>query len=344
MSGSDQRLIPGDRKAILKKSFIDLSSTSSKLTFDEILNFLSKRSGSSFSSDLLQEIFRCSNREASEKITFEEFISGFMQTEELVQHKLSSLKADISTNTTNLNDAKRQHIEAKSRKSENLLTVKIISSTVLKPANLVSGLKAPLVSLTCEGQEVNTKVAYPGKLEWNESFTFKITKGDGDLLVQVYDTDRGKKAGLIGNLKIPLVALKDQQTHNDIFELHSDKDHDRTTGDLRLELLWVYDLMMYLEGIIRDYNEAISEDMEELRQMEILEKTFDQAVNPMANIKGQVVLNDKSFGDSSKKMIVRNEKSRIELKGPAEMLILIYLALTVVITSYRADFFNVNLT
>ena len=237
MIGSENRLLLDSRSNELKKIFQEIDGNKNQvLNLDELSKYLSKKSGKSFSNELLQEIFRAIDRDKDSNITLDEFVTGYSKAETLIKEKIEELKAQISMSKKNLAESKKQLIESKVRKSENVLTVKVLNASGIKSTG-ISGLKGPVISILIEGQEITTNPADPTSLEWNEIFSFQIMKGDGDIMIQLFDTDRRKKLPkAIGKLAIPMEILEDQKSHFETFELHSENEVDKITGKLNLEL------------------------------------------------------------------------------------------------------------
>lgn len=95
-----------------------------------------------------------------------------------------------------------------------------------------------------------------------------MVQGTEDILIEVFDTERGNPSTFLGEVAIPFNALNDQQLHEDSLELRGKNQGDRITGKINLALQWVHNLPMYLEGIIKQFEDVIAEDKAELIEME----------------------------------------------------------------------------
>ena len=341
MDESREKLLLENRSKELKKFFKDIDKNKdNSLSIEELRKYLNEKSGKNFNNELLVEIFRAIDRDQNSMINFEEFISGYSKAEALILSKIDIMKFQISSSTKNLSEAKRQLFESKARKSENVLTVKIISASGLKSPG-ISGLKAPVVSITCEGQEIITNPADPIELEWNESFSFHIMRGDGEILVQVFDTDRSKRSNPIGRIAIPLSVLEDQQSHREVFELRTEILPERAAGKITMELNWIYDLPKFLEGLIQEYEVAIKEDKEELDLMEIYLKELQLPINRTSSgvISTQF---DNQIADKIDQIYNNTIGENFHWKTLTEILIYSYLGISAISALMRPDFFNVR--
>ncbi|CAG9326133.1 unnamed protein product [Blepharisma stoltei] len=269
-----------DRLAKIKEEFQEIDKNGDKqLSFEEINNYLSKKSGKPFDPQLLKEIFNTLDKDQNSVISLDEFVNGYYQAETLVKSRVDVLKQEIKENTQKSADTKRQFIEAKANKGDkkNILTV-----NVQKAENLGGGIlgnKAPVVKISCEGQEITTNPTNPDNPIWDETFSFTVTNGTGDILIEVFDSNKGKITNFLGEVSVPFDALRDQQMHEDNIELVGKKITDRVSGSIEIGLQWVYDLPSYLEGIISQFDAAINEDKQELAQ---IEKYYQDLQSPLA--------------------------------------------------------------
>ena len=257
---------------LLKHMFDEIDADKNRgLSFDEISLHLSKKSGKPFNNELLVEIFRAMDHDQNSIITLDEFLQGYSKAEALIKSQLSQLKSQISENTESLSKTQRNLLEAKSKvlqnKAENNLYITVKKAESLKAVG-VTGNKAPIVCITCEAHEIQTNpVLNPTNPEWNQSFTFPISQGLGDILLEVFDSDRNKKSHFIGEVAVPLRALADQESHEDLLQL-TGKDNNKAQGKLLVSMQWIYDLPAYLEAMVRQYEEIIREDKYELANLE----------------------------------------------------------------------------
>ncbi|OMJ81280.1 hypothetical protein SteCoe_18272 [Stentor coeruleus] len=353
MSGFDEEAKRNSRVEALKKIFAEMDSNKDfVLSYDEFHNHLSKKAGKAFSDELLLEIFRTIDRDKSSIISLDEFVKGFNKAEAIIQNQIKQLKAQISSMSENYTETQRSLLEAKAKKLQNIgdnnLVVVVKKAEGLR-AGGVTGNKAPIVCITCEGREIKTSpVPNPTNPEWNQSFTFPITQGIGDILIEVYDTERGKTTHLLGEVAIPLRALENQELHEDFLELKGRSNADRVTGKILVALQWIHDFPSYLENLIKDYEESLRNDKEELAN---LENYLKELVSPINTTKlPEWVRNNERIESlerafSMKFNSVFDETLGKKFAWPIVTRISIYLFLLLALCStfLRPDFFNLTL-
>lgn len=147
-----------DRLNLIREEFKEIDKNGDKqLSFEELSDYLSKKGAKPFDAQLLQEIFNTLDKDSNSLISLDEFVNGYYQAENLVKSRMDNLKQEIKENTQKLADTKRQFIEAKANRGErkNILTVAIKSAESLLPN------KAPIVRVSCEGQEISTTPSNP---------------------------------------------------------------------------------------------------------------------------------------------------------------------------------------
>ena len=205
-----QDLLNSSHAELLKNLFDDIDSNHDRdLTFDELSAHLSKKSGRAFNNELLAEIFRTMDKDRNSIITLNEFLEGYDKAENLISSQISQLKDQIDENNEGLLKTKKNMYEAQAKKiqhkAENNLYITVAKAEGLKSWG-VTGNKAPCVYITCESHEIQTvPIPNPSNPEWNQSFTFPISQGIGDILIEVYDTERGIKSNFLGEVSIPLI-------------------------------------------------------------------------------------------------------------------------------------------
>jgi hypothetical protein len=269
----------------LKKLFLEMDRNADHyLSYDELYDHLSKKSGKKFNDELLSEVFRTIDRDKSSTVTLDEFIGGYNKAELIILDNIKRLKAQISEMSENYIKTQRNLVEAKAKKIQNLnennLYIIVKKAEGLK-AGGVTGNKAPMVCITCEGREIQTSAVFnPTNPEWNQSFTFPVTQGVGDILIEVYDTERGKKTTLLGEVAIPIRALDNQELHEDYLELKGRSSIDRVQGKILVALQWIHDLPVYLQNMIKEYENALKLDKEELESLESYLRELNGPLRP----------------------------------------------------------------
>ena len=273
-----------DRLALIKKLFSDIDANSDKqISFEEIHSFLTKKSSQNFDEDLLREIFNKLDKDENSTLTLDEFTRGYYEAETVIKSRMDLLKQQISDYEKSLENSKRQYIEAKSlKKPKNILTVRVNSAEGLR-AGSISGNKAPMTRITYENQSIETSpVPNPTNPTWDQAFSFNVSEGKGDILVEVFDSERGNPSAFLGQVAVPMEMLSDQQVHEEVLQLVGQTPDQKLSGSISLDLHWVHDQLGYLETIMSDMKEAIQDDKTELSNVEYyfkqLQKPLTQGV------------------------------------------------------------------
>ncbi|CAG9310002.1 unnamed protein product [Blepharisma stoltei] len=340
-----------DRISKLKSQFREIDANDDKqLTFEELHAYLTKKSGKPFNEVLLTEIFKSLDKDQNSELTLDEFAQGYYQAETLIKSRVDVLKNSIMENTKKLSDTRRQYIEAKANQGktqQNVLTVTVKKAEGLKAGGL-TGNRAPLVRVSCENQEITTQpVPNPSNPTWNETFSFYVTQGTEDISVEVFDTDRGNPTTFLGEVAVPFNALFDQQLHEDTLELRGKKPGDRISGTIQLALQWIHNLPLYLEGIIKQFEDIINEDKTELLEMEKYYNELHSALGK--NIGPDWLLLNPKFKEAelqfSAKMDEFKEKTlgKIKWSFATQMSTYLLLLFSVLIMFLRPDFFNLTI-
>jgi hypothetical protein len=350
MNGMDDE-VRQSRVESLKKVFRDIDTNQDRqLSYDEFYNYLSKKSGKKFSDELLNEIFRTIDRDKSSVVSMEEFVNGFSKAEAIIQGQIKRLKAQISESSESYTKTQRNLVEARAKRLQNVpennLYVIIKKAEGLK-AGGVTGNKAPMVCITCEGKEVHTNpIPNPTNPEWNQSFTFPISQGDCDVLIEVYDSERGKKTHLLGEVAVPLMALKSQAQYDDYLDLKS-RGNEKVQGKILVSLQWIHDLPAYLENLMKEQEEILKEEKEQLFQMDNYLKELNlptQADSVTAWIRGSETIQNFEKAYSTKTTVIIEQAIGKSLSLPTLTKISVHLFMLLVILSnfLRPDFFNVT--
>jgi hypothetical protein len=353
MNGNPHQQSPASRLDTLKKLFAEIDQNRDQvLTFHEFHEFLSKRAGRSFNEELLGEIFRTIDRDKNSTINLTEFASGFTKTETIINQNIESIKSRIAENNENYTNAQRNLVEAKAKKmqgnAENNLYIIIKKAEGLKPGG-VTGNKAPAVCIRCEGRETQTTpVPNPTNPEWNQSFTFPVSVGSGDVQIEVFDTERGRRTNFIGEVSVPFAALENQEVCEDWLELRAKQNPDKIQGKILVSVQWIFDLPLYLEKVISEHEHAIREDKAEV---ESLEKYLKELLGPLKTSQGlpEWFSNNQNIGNVEKAVagkvgLIYQRTLGNKLKWPKLTMICVYLfvLLSVLAVFHRTDFLNVR--
>ncbi|OMJ96329.1 hypothetical protein SteCoe_65 [Stentor coeruleus] len=352
MNGYQEVTSGSNRVETLKKLFSEIDiNKDQNLSFHEFHEYLSKKSGKEFNQELLGEIFRTIDRDKNSAINFSEFVQGFSKAENLITSQISQVKSRIAENSENYTNAQRNLVEAKAKSMQNIaennLYIVVKKAEGLK-AGGVTGNKAPMVRIICDGNSMDTSpVPNPTNPEWNQSFTFPIVNDNGIIRIEVWDTERNKATNFIGELVIPLQALENQELHEDLLEIKA-KNSEKTQGKILISLQWIYDLPLYLDKLIAEYESALKEDKLELDSLEAYMKELLAPIKISqlpewikSNQKIEVI--EKVVSEKVNNLFEKTLGNSIKWQKMTVISIYLFLGLSLLAMFFREDFFNVRI-
>jgi archaellum component FlaF (FlaF/FlaG flagellin family) len=193
----------------------------------------------------------------------------------MLTSQITDLKQQISENISNLSKTKKNLIEIKSngKNLDNNLYL-----TVQNVKNIESPYKCKVVvKVICDGRELVTEPRSLNDLVWDTSYTVPVSTGQGSIVLQVCSWEFGKIRNVLYELSIPFCALAKQELHEDALPLNPVEQGRNSNACLALAIQWIYDLNVYLEGMVKDYEDAIKEDK---NQLEILKNFWNELKAP----------------------------------------------------------------
>ena len=144
-----------------------------------------------------------------------------------------------------------------------MLTVHVVEARDLKPLDY-DQTSDPYVILTIENQRIQTNFKKATITPvWNESFTFDISQGREQLLVEIFDKDTFGSDEFEGMCQVDLQGmLQDQMKHDLWFDLLQ-KDGEPAMGRIRLMLQWVFSKVQYFSNYLQKWDDTLRKDVEE---------------------------------------------------------------------------------
>lgn len=206
------------------------------------------------------------------QISLDEFVSTYIEAENIIKGRIEQLKRQIATSKTELEKNRRQVLEAETNErlneygvmEDSVVTIKVIDAQDFIPPNASS--VNPVAKVTFDKQSISTSVR-KGDMHpiWEESFTFKVTKDTGEVTVELQN-DQLFGNSFLGQVKLPLGMLRDQLKHRDNFQLRGKKG-EPAAGVIRLEVQWIWSTVRYLKDVGRKWEENIELDTREIEQL-----------------------------------------------------------------------------
>lgn len=150
------------------------------------------------------------------------------------------------------------------------MSVRVVEARDLMPMDL-NGKSDPYVVLKFGARQSQKTNYINSDLNpvWNEVFTFDVESGKEELEVIAYDRDDFGKDDFLGRFRITMDEYRDQQMHDEWFELMPDdpKMQNQWHGRVRLVIQLVYSRTRYLTGVIQMWTERIQIEEQELQEL-----------------------------------------------------------------------------
>ncbi|CAG9333190.1 unnamed protein product [Blepharisma stoltei] len=338
-----------DRHDQLLAEFAEVDTNKDQeLTFDEVYNFLKKKSGGEYDREICMGLFSKMDKDQDAVVTIEEFIWSYVETENNIKRRTTELKRQIADNIKQVDDYNRKLITAKATEKlgkngimeGSVLTVYVIEATIKSQQVL-----DPFIELSCEQQIIETKFASKTLTPtFNEVFTFQILEGSDDLYISVKNHSNFGNHKLIGESTYSLNLLRDQMKHDVYVDIKDPKG--TPIGKVHLGLLWVYSKVKYYEAILTQWNENVQLDKAELAH---LEDQLDKLHQPFGGLLIDAELVGSKTAGVEKAVSKKIENvvhgilgKDLDWHWSSYIVTLIYLLLSVMLMGYRPDFINVS--
>lgn len=262
--------ISHERQLQLRKAFKEIDADKSgAISLDEILTFLGGINDE-VDETYVRTIFENMDVNRDGGVSIDEFINGYLEQVNGLSEAVARYNQTISAKNKELVNLKEQLEEAK--KVEKLNTYGIMEGStltvrVVEAQNLtvVTGRPTAYVNLICERQQIATKPIQSEKNpNWDETFSFKITMGSGELLIQVYNKGTISKDDLLGFCSVPLQDFRDQAKYERWYQLQGRS----TNSRILLAIQWIHRQTEYLEGIIVTMEQDITQNVAERDKFE----------------------------------------------------------------------------
>ncbi|CAG9315054.1 unnamed protein product [Blepharisma stoltei] len=262
--------ISHERQLELRRAFKEIDADQSgAISFEEILNFL-RGINDEVDENYVKTIFESMDVNKDGGVSIDEFINGYLEQVNGLSEAIARYNQTILAKNKELATLREQLEEAKKVERMNTygimegstFTVRVIEAQNL---NVVTGRPTAYVNLICERQQIATKPIPSDKNpNWDETFSFKITMGTGELLVQVFNKGTVSKDDLLGTCSIPLQDFRDQAKHEGWYQLTGRVSNAR----IMLAIQWIHRQTEYLEGIISGMDNDIVQDVAEKDRVE----------------------------------------------------------------------------
>lgn len=361
----------------LKKQFDTIDTNSnSELTLDEVYNFFKDKtlpnSTEKIDKRYIERLFFLMDKDKNNRITIQEFVFSYIKLEE----KLSLKRKKLINLLNELRDSKRQY-EDKKKKTENQklnkdgicenasLSINLFEAKDLSPfAYETSPSTFVVFSLDGKKQQSNLK---PNTVnpEYDEDFTFPITKRGEILKVEVYDQSTFSGTQLIGQASIDLVLFEHQQKTENWYSLSMNGETPDGQGMIHLRLRYIYNWHKYYTDLVKKTEEQINrlqEDIDELdKYQDLFQKPFgiivageingiiekrmfeksEDVLDYIASTRRSIYVTRLSNGSPAKKLVhTNNTGNTVEWTKSNKIMLFTSLIFTLISFLARTDYFS----
>ena len=272
--------ISQERRLQLIQAFHDIDKDKSgKLSYEEIFTYL-QDINAKVDDKYVKTIFNSMDVNRDGVVSADEFINAYLGQIDGLSAAVAQFRQRILEKNRDLAIQEEQLAEAiKSERmnSYGIMVGSLLTVRVVEAQNLTgfTGSPSSFATILCEKQTISTKVIKndrnPG---WDESFSFRITSGSGELVIQVMNEGTISKDDLLGSCSIPLTEFADQQKHEKWFHLQGRSNSAR----ILLSLQWIHRKTQYIQQIIDNLKRDIESDTREMEKIE--EQMMKMGTNP----------------------------------------------------------------
>ena len=232
---------------------------------DEITKLLDNRTSGHFDRDILNYLFNQINMKdhhADDRISKVEFWETYIELNIFFhdrvyecEQKAKEIEKVIQEYQQQLRDAQDNERKNKYGLMENsTLTVTVVEGRDLKALDF-NGASDPYCILQVEEQFEQTK-CQKNTLNpiWDETFHFKIERGNEVLKITVMDKDWDEdKDDFEGQWAIGVDQLRDQLKVEKVIPLLPENPYEKWQGKIKLELRWIYSVVKLLKDLIQEH-------------------------------------------------------------------------------------------
>ena len=262
--------ITHERRIQLQKAFEEIDKDKSgRITYDEIFTYL-KEINDEAEEEYVRTIFDSMDANHDGQVSIDEFVNSYLEQVNGLSEAVAKFRQQILEKKRELANLTEQLDEATKTERMNswgIMEGSLLTVRVVEAQNLASfaGKPSAYVNLLCERQQIATKIIKSERNpNWDETFSFKISAGTGELLIQVFNEGTISKDDLLGTCSVSLQEFRDQQKHERWFHLSGRSN----TARILLSLQWIHRKTEYIAGIIENLERDITADTAEMSKVE----------------------------------------------------------------------------
>lgn len=339
--------ISQERYMQLKEAFYQIDSDRSGfISLKEILEFL-HRFSDELDEEYISTIFQSIDRNHDNQLSIDEFIEGYLEQVNGLTEALSEMRNEQAEKMKHRERIMKELEENLQREKENSYGIMegsqlVVTVVEAQNLNLGAGKPNPYVELKCESQRIRTAAVSGNRNpSWEETFTFNIKVGGGELLCSIYSRSSTTEDELIGSCTIPLKDLEDQIKQERWYSVSSKV----TTGArLLLACHWIHHKCEYLQRQIQEWDQDIEANIADVTRLE--SELRKLGTSPMG-----MFIKDNWLTVWERRLIVaideftdRHLSSFSQWEAARQVLIAVVTVICIFACFSRPDFFNLAIT
>ncbi|CAD8066966.1 unnamed protein product [Paramecium sonneborni] len=265
---------------------------------DQIFQALDQLTGSAYDRDVATQIYEQCTPNQRGQVQIEEFSQVLISADALLKKKIQDSERQIQQIVDDSKDCQRniQEIQYTQQQNQNGIDTDSQLHLIIKSASgITQDFIQSQVSISVDNNEQIAQQSGRDKSQaiFNHQLGFQIKTGKENVTLSLFIYDQNQKKSLVGQAKIDLSQLQDQQQHSLQLQLQNDRQQ-FTTPTIQFDVHWIYNKLKYYKEMIQKYEMDIyqhNNDIEDYkRDLFIVQQPFmdnNQRQNLQSSLKPQ---------------------------------------------------------
>ncbi|CAD8153042.1 unnamed protein product [Paramecium octaurelia] len=266
---------------------------------DQIYQALDQLTGQAYDRDVATQIYEQCTPNQRGQVQIEEFSQILISADGMLKKKINDTEKQIQQLVEESRDCQRQVQEIQYTQQQNQYGIDIDSSLniIIKSASGITtqDFIQSYVSISVDNNEQIAQQNGGDKFHpiFNEQLGFQIKTGRENVTLSLLIQDRNQKKSLVGQARIDLSSLQDQQVHSLQLQLQNDKQQ-YASPTIQFDVQWIYNKLKYYQEMISKFEADIQQhynDIEDYkRDLFVVQQPFmdkNQRQNLQSSLKPQ---------------------------------------------------------
>ncbi|CAK75548.1 unnamed protein product (macronuclear) [Paramecium tetraurelia] len=266
---------------------------------DQIYQALDQLTNQAYDRDVANQIYEQCTPNQRGQVQIEEFSQILISADAMLKKKIRDTEQQVLQLVEESRDCQRQVKEIKYTQQQNQFGIDTDSSLnlMIKSASGItnSDFIQSYVSISVDNNEQVAQQTGGDKFHpiFNEQFGFQIKTGRENITLSLLIQDRNQKKSLVGQAKIDISQLQDQQVHSLQLQLQSDRQQ-YATPTIQFDVQWIYNKLKYYQEMISKLEVDIQQHQNDIedykRDLFVVQQPFmdnNQRQNLQSSLKPQ---------------------------------------------------------